>query len=129
MNNEIKDFKELNKFKNYNVKVVFRELKSKKGEVDYQMLLYFDKDLVYTTKKGSFKLITMETRKLKSIKKYWFDWKNFDDWITEEYEVLCWEEKALKRFSNWTKCFRICTKINKAVSEEKEKQFKRKLNL
>ena len=124
-----KDLKELNKWKKYNIKVTFREIKPKNGKLNYQMLLYFDNDLVYTTRKNAFKLETHKERRLKSIKKRLFDWKDFDDWYEDEYEVLNWEQKDYEKFSNWCRNFKMCTKILQTVQEEKQKTFKRKLNL
>ena len=124
-----KKLEELNKWKKYDIKVTFRELKPKNGESFYQMLLYFDNDLVYTTRKNAFKLEQYKVQKLKSIKKRLFDWRNFDDWYEEEYEILRWNQDEYKKFSNWCKNFRICTKILQAVHEKKETMFKRKLNL
>ena len=124
-----KDLKELNKWKKYNIKVTFREIKPKNGKPNYQMLLYFDNDLVYTTRKNAFKLEKYKERKLKSIKKRLFDWKDFDDWYEDEYEILKWEQKDYEKFSNWCRNFKMCTKILQTVQEEKQKTFKRKLNL
>lgn len=124
-----KKLEELNKWKKYDVKVLFRELKPKKGEVDYQMLLYFNDDLVYTTRKNSFKLVKYKVQKLKSIKKLLFNWKDFDDFYEVEYEDLRWQQEEFKKFNKWCSNFRMCTKIMEAVQKEKERLFRRKLNL
>lgn len=124
-----KQLKELNKWKKYDVKVTFRELKPIKGEHDIQMLLYFDNDLVYTTKKKSFVLETYKIRRFKSFKERLRDWKHFYDWDEEEYEVLKWNREEFAKFSKWCSNFRMCTDILESVKDEKEKIFKKRLNL
>lgn len=116
---DAKKIEELNRWKKYDIKVTFQEIKPKRGKSFYQMLVFFNDDLVYATKKGTFSVVTKREQKLKSIKKYWFDWKNFDDWNTIEYEVLQWDAKARQRFINWCKHFRICVKIQEEVTRAK----------
>lgn len=124
-----KQLKELNKWKKYNIKVTFKELKPIKGKSDIQMLLYFDNDLVYTTRKNTFTLTTYKTKKLKSFKKRFLDWKDWNDWYEEEYEILSWDKEEFAKFNKWCSNFRICTQILESVKEQKEKDFKKRLNL
>lgn len=115
----MKDLKELNRWKKYNVKVRFKELKKKGNKRDFQMLVFFNDELVYATRSNSFNFVE-ETREKPLGMIAFFKGKRTPDTYVKRY--LQWDEKAKKRFDNWTTNFRICRDIQNTYYEKK-KQF------
>lgn len=115
----MKDLKELNRWKKYNVKVLFKELKKKGNKRDFQMLVFFNDELVYATRSNSFSFVE-ETREKPLGMIAFFKGKRTPDTYVKRY--LQWDEKAKKRFDNWTTNFRICRDIQNTYYEKK-KQF------
>ena len=109
----MKRLEELNKWKKYDVKVEFRRLK---GD-DFQMIVYFDGEVVYATRKKTFTIANVTEEKWVSLISLLLNRKPKGEPKTKS--ILQWDDKARKRFDNWCKNFRICRKIQDTALKEK----------
>lgn len=100
----MKSIKDMNKWKNYKIRYEFKN--TEKLEKDIQMLCYMDDELVYASKKNSFKKKTIKIYGLK-----------LNNWYLPHYEpiekeILVWaNDKEHSRFINFCKKFRLKTCI------------------
>lgn len=109
----MKKLEELNKWKKYDVKVEFKQLKGK----DYQMIVYFDNEVVYATRKNTFTVVTKTEGKCVGLVSYILGKQTKEELMSKN--VLQWDNKARKRFDNWSKNFRICRKIQDTAQAER----------
>lgn len=122
----MKSLKELNKWKKYDVKVEFKELKAKNNVKDYQMIIYFNNEVVYATRKKTFSVVTKKEQKPISLINLLLGKGTNQE--TNTKKILQWDDKARKRFDNWSKNFRICRTIQETAFEERLKFQRRALN-
>ena len=109
----MKKLEELNKWKKYDVKVEFKKLRGK----DYQMIVYFDNEVVYATRKNTFTIVTKTEEKCVGLVSYILGKQTKEE--PKSKNVLQWDGKARKRFDNWSKNFRICRKIQDTAQAER----------
>lgn len=112
----MKKLEELNKWKRYDVKVEFKELKAKNNVKDYQMIIYFNNEIVYATRKKAFSVITKTYEKPIGLIRLIF--KNTEEKPSTK-KILQWNEDARRKFDNWSKNFRMCRTIQDIVYEER----------
>lgn len=122
---ELKKIEGLARFKKYDVQVEFKRLKDNKDKTpEYQMLIYFDDELVYATKRGSF---TVEKQNYgeKITWKHFMFWKNIERNPRIEL-YLKWDINAHDRYYRWCKNLKMCGKVQEVAFEEK-KRFQREV--
>ena len=94
----------LNRWKDYEIRFEFKNLE--KQDEDIQMILYMDEQVVYTSKKHSFKRTVIKTTRLKLNKIY------LPYYVPIDKEILIWtNDKEHERFLNFCRKFRLKTCI------------------
>lgn len=122
----MKKIEGLARFKKYDVKVMFRELKTKNKTPDYQMLIFLDDELAYATSRKSFTIAERDIGRKLTLKDLMF-WKNIER--TPNMELyLKWDERAHNKYYQWCKGLRMCGKIQEIAFAEKVKFQKNVLN-
>lgn len=100
--NNMITLEEMGKWKNHNIEYVFLNTNGK--DKDIQMLCYMDKQLVYTSKKNSFKKKTIKTTELKINKWHLPYYKPI------EKSIIIWASgKEYNRFIHFCKKFKFKT--------------------
>lgn len=97
----------LDAFRNYDIKIEFKRIKD-----DIQLLIFMNEQLMFSSKKKSFKIKEITDHKIVLIKWYLPQYKPY------EKTVLLWEnKKEQERFRNFCKQFKLstCTKLQEEL--------------
>lgn len=119
-NTMIKEFKGLERLKKYDIRVEFKntddienlQCNSKEALANLQMLIFFNDELVYATKKKSFYVKEVNDYKIKLNKYY------LPKYHPIKYNRIKLEEKRYKSFIGWCTNLRQCVYLQELVTDK-----------